>query len=227
MPVELKKAIPWGRNFEEYSLMFSLGENDLKKRILGCGDGPASFNLEATTRGFHVVSCDPIYAFSAEDIRERIGEVVPVIRDQMESSVSEYIWTKFRSINELIDLRLRTMNAFLKDYPLGKNEERYVNAELPTLPFSDREFDLALVSHFLFLYSAHFDLKFHIDSIRELLRVATEVRIYPLVTLASQRSPFLEPVQKTLESYGYQVTLTQCGYEFQKGATCYMKIHTS
>jgi hypothetical protein len=42
---------PRGRNFDEYRRMFSLGDDDLSRRILGCGDGPASFNQELTARG--------------------------------------------------------------------------------------------------------------------------------------------------------------------------------
>jgi hypothetical protein len=33
--MELKNAVPWGRSFE-----------DLEKKMLGCGDGPASFNAQ-------------------------------------------------------------------------------------------------------------------------------------------------------------------------------------
>jgi hypothetical protein len=43
--------------------MFSLGDRDLGLKILGCADGPASFNAEATQIGLQVVSCDPLYAF--------------------------------------------------------------------------------------------------------------------------------------------------------------------
>ena len=71
MSVELDEIIPWGRSREEYELMFNLNHHDLQKRILGCGDGPASFNAEMTDAGFNVVSFDPIYAFSGADIHKR------------------------------------------------------------------------------------------------------------------------------------------------------------
>ena len=69
--MKFSEVIPWGRSFDEYRLMFGLSESDLAGRILGCGDGPASFNSEATAEGFSVTSCDPIYAFSAEEISRR------------------------------------------------------------------------------------------------------------------------------------------------------------
>jgi len=55
----LDQVVPWGRSFEEYVAMFSLTEEDLAGRILGCGDGPASFNCELTRRGGMIVSLDP------------------------------------------------------------------------------------------------------------------------------------------------------------------------
>ena len=36
--------------------MFALSSEDLRSRILGCADGPASFNAEATAAGFSVIS---------------------------------------------------------------------------------------------------------------------------------------------------------------------------
>ena len=62
MPFSIDRIVPWGRNLTEYQAMFGLGEADLDQRILGCGDGPASFNAETSSRGHTVVSIDPIYA---------------------------------------------------------------------------------------------------------------------------------------------------------------------
>jgi hypothetical protein len=44
----LERVVPWGRSFDEYRRMFVLSSDDLRLRILGCADGPASFNAEAT-----------------------------------------------------------------------------------------------------------------------------------------------------------------------------------
>ena len=55
----LDQVVPWGRSFDEYRRMFALTEAELRLRILGCGDGPASFNAEATRRGAHVASHFP------------------------------------------------------------------------------------------------------------------------------------------------------------------------
>ena len=50
----LDSVVPWGRNLNEYRLMFQLTDDDMKKRIAGFGDGPASFNFEATKQGYNI-----------------------------------------------------------------------------------------------------------------------------------------------------------------------------
>ena len=77
--MKLKEVVPWGRNLEEYKLMFNLSETDLNAKILGCGDGPASFNAEMTKLGYSVTSFDPIYQFSAQQIEERIEAVYDTV----------------------------------------------------------------------------------------------------------------------------------------------------
>jgi ubiquinone/menaquinone biosynthesis C-methylase UbiE len=87
---------------------------------------------------------------------------------------------------------------------------------LPKLSFNDAQFDLALSSHFLFLYSEHLDEQFHKDALDEMLRVAKEVRIFPLVTLSGEVSTHLTPVITYLEDRGYGCEVIKTAYEFQK-----------
>jgi hypothetical protein len=72
-------------------------------------------------------------------------------------------------------------------------------------------------SHLLFLYSAQLSLEFHLDAIAEFLRVASEVRIFPLLQLDCQPSAYLEPVMQMLEQSGYDAKIQSVDYEFQKG----------
>jgi hypothetical protein len=60
---------PWGRSFDEYVRMFSLNPADFERKIMGCGDGSASFNAELTERGGNITSVDPVYYFNADHIR--------------------------------------------------------------------------------------------------------------------------------------------------------------
>ncbi len=68
MAFKLNSVVPWGRNSEEYRLMFRLTEDDLKKKIADFGGGPACFNRELTEQGGSVISFDPIYQFTKDDI---------------------------------------------------------------------------------------------------------------------------------------------------------------
>ena len=93
MAFKLEHIVPWGRNLNEYRLMFNLNDSDMSKKIAGFGDGPASFNYEAAQQGYSVTSFDPIYQFSKNDLQKRIGEV-----------------------------RITVMELFLSDYVQGKTE---------------------------------------------------------------------------------------------------------
>ena len=199
--------------------MFGLSEGDLSKRILGCGDGPASFNVEATDRGFQVTSCDPVYQFRADEIRRRIDDVYPEIMTKMRQGVGNYIWDSLSSVEHLGEVRMKAMSRFLSDFDAGCRQGRYVSASLPSLPFSDSEFDLAVCSHYLFLYSDHVDGAAHLDSMRELCRVASEVRVFPVVSLDGEASKHLDQVMTTLSANGIDVSLQPVSYRFQKGAT--------
>jgi hypothetical protein len=220
----LDQVVPWGRSFEEYCRMFALREDEMTRKVLGCGDGPASFNAEATRRGAAVISCDPIYRWPAADIRERIASTCTEILEQTSRNRDEFVWDSIRSVEELGRLRMAAMEAFLDDYEPGTNEGRYVDAALPALPFADRSFELALCSHLLFLYSRQLDEAFHHAAVEELRRVAGEVRIFPLIALGGERSPYVDSTIDVLRARGCDVTIDAVPSEFQRGANQMMRI---
>ncbi|MCP4747208.1 MAG: class I SAM-dependent methyltransferase [Desulfobacteraceae bacterium] len=226
MSFTLKNVVPWGRSFDEYVAMFSLSGADLRKRILGCGDGPASFNALLSMQGGQILSADPLYRFSPEDIRNRISETYAKVMEQMRKNKHEFIWTSIKSVEKLGQIRMAAMDKFLADYPQGLEQGRYLEGKLPHLPFADQEFDLAVCSHFLFLYSEQYSDSFHVASIRELCRVASEVRIFPLLELGSKISRHLQVVIDSLSSMGYLATIIPVYYEFQRGGNKMMKIRS-
>ena len=95
---------------------------------------------------------------------------------------------------------------------------------LPSIPFMDKAHELALCSHFLFLYSEQFDLVFHLKSIQELCRVADEVRIFPLLEISGRPSRHLNAVLAWLKRQNYKAELESVKYEFQKGANQMLRI---
>lgn len=204
--------------------MFSLSGADLQKRILGCGDGPASFNALLSRQGGQILSVDPLYRFTKEDIRKRIKETYADVMEQTRKNSHEFLWTHIESVDELGRIRMTAMEEFLDDYPQGVEQGRYVDGELPHLPFADHKFDLAVCSHLLFLYSEQLSEDFHVASIRELCRVANEVRIFPLLELGSKISRHLQAVTDRLSKMEYSVNIFSVSYEFQRGGNQMMKI---
>ena len=216
MGLQLENVIPWGRRLEEYIRMFDLSSADRQLSILDCAGGPASFNCERTRLGYKVVSCDPIYQFSAGEIARRIEETYTTVIEGLEANKDSYVWKDVRSPAHLGEIRMMAMRQFLEDLSLGKEQGRYITAELPVLPFKNQQFDLALCGNFLFSYSDFFSEEFHLTSILELCRVATEVRIFPLLKINDEPSQMVEPVMQELKAQGYFVEKRFVPYEFQK-----------
>jgi hypothetical protein len=218
MGVALDKVVPWGRSLKEYVPMFSLTEDDLRSKVLDCAGGPASFNVEMTRRGSRVVSCDPIYAHSAAEIAGRIKESCPSVLENTKRNYDRFLWREIPSLEHLDKLRMTAMHQFLDDFAAGIEQGRYIAGELPSLPFGDGEFDLALCSHFLFTYGNVLSLEFHCDSIRELCRVAREARVFPLLgQFGAEHSPHVPPLVSKLRAEGYVCEVRRVAYEFQKG----------
>lgn len=217
MGFTLDSIVPWGRSYNEYVAMFDLTAADLTRRLLGCGDGPAGFNAEHTKRGGTIVSVDPIYAFDSAQIRNRIHATYDTVMAQMRKNRSEYVWTTIASVEELGRVRMAAMNVFLSDYDLGKKDGRYLAGALPALPCEQGSFDVALSSHLLFLYSAQLSAEFHIQALTAMLRVAREVRVFPLLTLDGATSPHLHGVREHFARQGFSVAVRPVPYEFQRG----------
>lgn len=223
--MKLEQVVPWGRSLAEYRAMFTLSEQDLQKRILGCGDGPASFNAEMTASGKPTVtSVDPLYAFEAADIARRIAETEQLIMAEVRAHAGRFKWAWFENPEALLGARKQAMSLFLEDYGRGKRQKRYVASALPHLAFAAGAFDLCVCSHLLFLYSDQLTLAFHRRSITELLRLAPEVRIYPLRDLNHAVSVHLGPVCHDLHARGFAAEIVPVGYEFIPGANQMLRV---
>lgn len=224
MAFKYESVVPWGRSYQEYVDMFGLTESDLNKSILGCGDGPAAFNSVMTQRGKKVISIDPIYQFTAADIERRIEETYQTVINQTRQNQDKFVWAKIKDVDELGNIRMTAMREFLADYEAGKIDRRYIYAELPTLPFADDQFEIALSSHFLFLHSANLSLDFHLQSIDEILRVSKEVRIFPLLDVNANRSVYVDEVISRYKKAGHTVEEMQVDYEFQIDGNMMLRI---
>lgn len=225
MSFKLENVVPWGRLMDEYVKMFDLTGDEFKLNILDCAGGPASFNAEMTRQGYKVISCDPIYQFTADDIEQRIQETYQKIIDGVVVNYDSFVWQDIQSPEHLGQIRMVAMRQFLEDFPQGIESGRYVTDALPNLSFNTSQFDLALCGHLLFTYSDQLSENFHFDSILEMCRVANEVRIFPLlVHFSGEISPLLVPIMNRLQELGYKVEIKQVPYEFQKGGNKLLRV---
>lgn len=217
MAFQLDSVVPWGRTFDEYSEMFLLNADDTKKKIAGFGDGPASFNYEATMQGISVTSFDPIYQFSKDTLTKRIEEVRITVIQQMKENKNNYVWTNIENLEQLENIRMSAMKMFLLDYEKGLAEKRYIYHELPNrLPYDNNTFDIGLSSHFLLMYTA-LGYDFHIHAITEMLRVCKEIRIFPIVDLDANQNDLIKRIIDYFKD-NYDVNIADTNYEFQKNA---------
>ena len=84
-----------------------------------------------------------------------------------------------------------------------------------TLPFDDFSFDFALSSNYLFAGFVGQTVDNTLQIIRELARVAKDVRIFPLVDRKGLPSPMLGPVLLALQAENYGVEIRDVAYHTQ------------
>lgn len=210
------------RSLDEYRAMFALTDADLTRSILDCPGGAASFTAEVNGSGGHVMACDPIYREPVESI---IGLSLADMRRAQayqRAHPDEYVWTFFTDPEHYLESRTRAAHLFARHR--AASPDHYREAALPTLPFADQSFDLALSSHLLFAYADRFDHDFHMRSIRELLRVAGEVRVFPLVPFGFPENPALPGLIDQLNRSGLAVEERAVDYELQRGADTMLRI---
>ena len=222
--ITIDSVFPWGRSFAEYRRMFALTDDDLNGQILGCADGPASFNAELTRRGGRVVSCDPLYQYSADNIRARIDSTHDWMVGLARQNYDRFVWNSIKAPEHLGQVRMAAMNDFIADFDDGRGAGRYLPHSLPKLESGLPEFDLAVCSHFLFLYSQEFSLDFHLNSVREMCRHAKEVRIFPLLDMQGRVSAHLASLLHRLAVLNLVAEVVRVEYEFQRGGNQMLRV---
>ncbi|MBP2110577.1 methyltransferase domain-containing protein [Paenibacillus silagei] len=222
--LDLSRIVFIGRTFEEYKSMFNLTQRELKGRsILDCPAGACSFTAHANKQGADVTATDIAYFHDYEDLHTKGLKDLEHAMTKMESAQTNYVWDYFQSVDELKQHRSRALTDCAED--MKNHPGRYIASALPSLPFKDKQFDMTLSAHFLFMYSDRLDFDFHRQAIQELLRVTKqEIRIFPLVSLTGERYRQLDELLTFLHQQGCSTEEITAGYEFQKGANSRLKI---
>ena len=205
---------PWGRSAAEYEAFFALSDVPPSARVLDCGSGPASFAAE-WGRGRFVVAADPIYRRSGSDIVAYFEPTASRMLEGMQKAHDRFRWDYYSSPESVVARRREVLAAFIADFQASTQAGRYVAACLPELPFQSESFDLVLCSHLLFLYSKELDRDIHLASLREMLRVGREVRVFPLLDMDGRLSAHLEASVRTLRVSAH-VDLIPVPFEFRQ-----------
>ena len=196
--------------------MYALQESDLVgRRVLDCPGGPDALVADGLKRGLDIRAIDPQYVDEPDVLEARGHEDITRTMEQWQAD-SENAWTQ-EMADDFQRLKLVALEQFTAAY--REHRERFIPGMLPDLPFEDDSFDLVLSGNFLFAYASvergglmatdEFGLDFHMESVRELVRVGREVRMFPTFALLgpARRQEFVEPVMDALRSDGHEVEL--------------------
>jgi hypothetical protein len=225
MSLELDNILITGRTFEEYTAFFDLDTPSLKaKKVLDCPSGASSFIAQAKEHGIEAQGSDILYRLPIDAIKKQGLKSIEKIYEDT-AWMNDFNFEFYGSIEQHRGYREEALAKFCQDY----NPNEYSYNELPHLNFEDNAFDLLLSSHLLFVYDDRFDYDFHKRSILEMLRVAKEVRIFPLVNFKNSRveeeqnfSPLVYQIIEELQAY--QCEIINVDFEFQPRANYMLKI---
>lgn len=184
------------RSFEEYLRMFALEAEDLTGiDVLDAAAGASSFTASARQKGIRAIAVDPLYGLTDGEMAEHGRREMEEIDRKLSRLTHKFLWDFYGDVSNHRKLREESFRLFYEDYIRNKQSGHYVKGSFPSLPFADGAFTQVLCSHFLFLYAGQFSYEFHLQAVRELLRVCRsggEVRIYPLLDLAWVPYPHLD-----------------------------------
>jgi hypothetical protein len=208
------EVILLGRTFDEYTRMFALNEATLQSsHILDAASGVSSFCAEANARGYHVTASDRIYTLSPDEIEHKCSRDLENMIAQLAGITQNYVWDYFPDLDALRANREQAYRAFVEDYR-QQGDARYITADYPKSNFAGGQFDLALVSHFLFLYDEQLDYDFHRRTLLELLRIARQVRLFPLVNMRTERASVVPKLSADPAFSAYDIRIVPVDYEF-------------
>lgn len=213
------------RGYAEYERMFDLDETVLRTRsgtVLDVAAGASSFAAEARSKGFTVVSADPRYGHTAEQLEAEGLAEIATSSEKLGRLADRFDWSYYGDLERHRAGRFESLRMFVQDYAKSDRREKYKAEQLPNFSFADDTFSMVLCSHFLFLYREQFDDGFHRAALAELLRVCRpggEVRIYPILGLDWKPYPQFGDLIAYLESLGAKCRLHQSGLPFIPGST--------
>lgn len=213
----MRKLVLWGHEPDEYREMFDLSRKDLQSSILEYGCGPSAVNAELHDSGNqNVISVDPLFKYDSKALLQETSLIFDDMLTRVRADAEQFDFSKYQGIDGLIAKRRQGMAKFFEDYQGGKEGGRYLEPMDIKLPFGDFAFDFALSSHYLFSGVPEENLENHVQTLKELARVAREVRIFPLIDRFNQPSALLGPVLLALQQENYGMEVRKVNYHLQR-----------
>ncbi len=205
-----------GRTYEEYRHMFNLDNLIGKKTILDVASGVSSFCAEANKKGYCVTAADQIYNISLKMISQKSEQDLNMVMEQLSDVNDLFVWNYYKNISSLKKYRIKSCTAFLEDFK-KYHTTRYVSVKFPETNFKRNQFDISLVSHFLFLYENILDYNFHKMTILELLRITSnQIRIFPIVNLTGKKSRMVDTIMQDDDFKKIHISIKKVDFEFMK-----------
>lgn len=220
----MRKLVLWGHNIEENQEMFDMARENLNSTILEYGCGPSALNSQLHKSNPHIVSCDPLFNLDKSELTKEATHTFDEMVEKVRENQEKFDFTHYGGLEGLIKQRRAGMEEFFADYEKGKKEKRYLPLNTTELPFANFHFDYALSSHFLFAALDNKDIEYYLQCIRELARVAKEVRIFPLVDRFNQLSPFIGPVLLGLQQDNYGAEVREVPYHLQPRGNAMLRV---
>lgn len=220
----MRQLVLWGHGVNEYRGMFDLSETEMNSRILEYGSGPNAVNTQRVHEAYEVVSCDPLFVLDKDTLSSKTVMIFARMADELRQNQHQFNFNQTGGLEQLIEQRQKGMQEFFADYEQGKAEGRYYGVVDYHLPYPDFSFDYALSAHYLFADLEKQTLEMHLQVIRELARVAKEVRIFPLIDLQGKTSEFLGPVLLELQQEGYGVEVREIAYHLHRAENAMLRV---
>ena len=206
-----------GRTYEEYCLMFNLDKDTIgNKIILDVASGVSLFCATANRLEYTVTSSDPIYSLSLDKIEQMSKQDLDKTVKQIPGISDLFVWRYFKDIKSLKKQRELSRAMFIDDFKTY-GSERCVPTKYPSTKFRTNQFDISLVSHFLFLYEKLLDYDFHKKTILELLRITSkQIRVFPIVNLAGKKSSIVNMLMNDNDFENTHMSIRKVNFEFLK-----------
>jgi hypothetical protein len=220
----MRKLVLWGHGVDEYREMFDLSQDEINSSILEYGCGPSAVNAQQTPQDHKIISCDPLFVLDKDTLASKAIMIFADMAAEIKKEQVHFDFSRSGSYDHLVAERQQGMKQFFADYESGIAQGRYLGVADYHLPFADFTFDYALSSHYLFADLDDQTVDFHLTIIRELARVAKEVRIFPLIDRAGKTSEFLGPVLLGLQKENYGVEVREVDFHLHQSGNAMLRV---